>query len=699
MVLLGFLFSLGFVSATAPTITVLDPNGFEAIQNNTVYSVDFNVYDADESNELTVSLYYSSSSGTRQYPIILDWNVTNTTNCPNYDGNTAHKYTCTYDWNLSGSYKLLHDFDSNAEWFPMASAPIDANDSVHDTTNKVQGTASVKFPVDASKNAGEEARWDNNAFKGNYTGATGVRTGVPVDGNLVFWIMCDDTSRLPTSGEVLDYYIGSDATGSTNRTAYYITASLISSKYGSLTSDTWYQFDFNLAEPDYYTGTTDWRKISYQYFRLYEKSGNTTDFNCYADFSRTYGVWTPSDGRYYVDGNISDSTSTAQDSSNNSFLIGSTIVTVKKPKDEKTLSLISSFDIRVIGSMSQDFNGLTDDQNIVLTQEEDYRIIVDSNEEGYYQRNYYIHLDTNEATKIIQPYLVDQNNGLLVWLYLIDPNTNQRIPDILIKVIKSISGEGTSIEVESILTDASGSANLAFIALDSYTIYYYDGNTLFKTDTLNPSSSTYYSYIDTGTITIPDFNLSQIDVTFTSGRYLYPPSADANVSIDVNISIPSNDGEAIWIYARQADRTIYSSVDTNALNVVSGYNYSVDLNQSDLNNWIAVSIEAVIQTSNQTQSFSKSFKVMKTGQHHMDLNAMAAGLTTDIGNFGGIMIALFAYLGIMIAARKFVSLEPSGAIALGAGVFGFFTFIGIIPLWIEAIIIALAVASWMVMRG
>lgn len=744
--LMLFLFSVSYSFAASPVIKVLDPNGGEAIASGTIYGIDFNVLDAD-ADELFVSLYYteySEGAGSYQYVIVKDWNATNSQNCPNYSVSST-EYTCTWNWDTNKYYTDVSDANllmyfpmdynvtsegyitdySHNDWNAVNLIGSAVQGSDFNTTDCVDGNCrrfykaggndagnSIKAEqlINVSYEEGTFMGWFKpdswNSYEGlmSYVKENDITYGsiqlqvVQTGGGAIYFTIYDQdhAAKCSPTFNVTGYtgWHHLAATWKNNGTCVLYVDGVQRSS-GAITNA-----NMNYS-PLHYFRIGDNGSYTYNY----DFNGNADEVKVYSrqlsgtEVMADYNRLKVADNRYYLDANVMDGWNGTKttDSSNGEFAIGSGTVIIKVPKDEKTLANISTFDVRVIGTLSQDFNGLTADKNVVISIGEDYRIIVDSNEEGYYQRNYYVHLTETDESITIQPYLPDQTNGLLVWMYLIDPNTNQRIPDILIRVYKSISGYGT-VEVESIKTDSSGAANLAFIALDTYTIKYYDGDTLLKTDTLNPSSTTYYSYIDTGTITTPDTNMSVINVTFTPNRYLYPPTDDANVSIDVNISITTGDGNAVWIYARQLNRVIYSLYDNNILNVASGANYSFDLNQSDLNSWIPVRVQAIISTTKQTQAFFTSYEVMKTGEHEWDINASVAGFIGEAGHFGAIMVMLFIYLGIMIGSTRFLQVNPSGGAAIGAGIFAIATYLGIVPLWITAIIIALVPTTWMLSR-
>lgn len=732
---MALLISLGFVQAASPVIKVLDPNGGEAIESGTTYSIDFNVQDAD-SDELLVSLYYteySEGSGSNQYPIIKDFNATNSVNCPNYS-DSATEYTCTYDWNLlKPSTNLLSS--GIVTYFPLDSNTNAEGYVVDFSNNDLNAVDSNATDLNTSDCL------DGNCWRFDYEGYYGKKGSLKVskvnvsyeEGTFAGWFKADDWTAI---NNFINYYNQNDITyssisigtnGGNLRGIIYDGDKLIKCEitYDVSALTDWHHVAFTWKNNGrcyiYLDGVevteglvTDANmnfaplfdlKIGFNSSFTYKVgfNGNADEIKVYSrQLSETevmtdYNRLKVSDGKYFLDATVIDNYGGTEttDSSDGEFLIGSGTITVNVPKDEKTLESISSFDIRVIGTLSQDFNGLTSSQEVVVTLDEDYRVIVDSNSEGYYQRNYYVKLTESNPTTTIQPYLADQNNGLLTWMYLIDPNTNQRIPDILIKVLKSISGEGTT-EVESIKTDSSGAANLAFIALDTYTIEYYQDGTLLKTDTLNPSSTTYYSYIDTGEVTIPDMNMSIINVTFTPNRYLSPPSEDANISFDVNISIETGDGNAVWIYARQIDRIVYSLYDNNA--VWDGKDYAIDINQTDLNAWIPLRVQVVISTTKQTSSFYKTFEVIKTGEHEWKIDIAAAGFLSEVGYMGGILVALFTYLAIMIGATRWLQVNAAGGAAIGAAVFGIFTYLGFIPIWIFAIVGVIAIVTWMISR-
>ena len=86
----------------APNVTVIQPNGGETINQtlNGNYDINFTASDSDN-NTLTVDIYYSDSSGGKDYAIIMGYKI-NSTNCYDPDSTFATPNNCTYSWNSTG---------------------------------------------------------------------------------------------------------------------------------------------------------------------------------------------------------------------------------------------------------------------------------------------------------------------------------------------------------------------------------------------------------------------------------------------------------------------------------------------------------------------------------------------------------------------------------------------------------------------
>ncbi|MEW6295345.1 MAG: CD1107 family mobile element protein [Candidatus Diapherotrites archaeon] len=100
LIFFGVLLILGFISATAPTVLVIQPNGSQYIKGS--YTIDFNVTDNDSNSiadsNLMARIYYSSTQGAFT-TLITDLNLMNTSVCG--DQNFVTTNNCTYSWNTA----------------------------------------------------------------------------------------------------------------------------------------------------------------------------------------------------------------------------------------------------------------------------------------------------------------------------------------------------------------------------------------------------------------------------------------------------------------------------------------------------------------------------------------------------------------------------------------------------------------------
>lgn len=124
-------FFASFVFAGAPTITVIQPNGGELLQET--YSVNFEVTDDDaisptESN-LRAFIYYSTAQGAKEN-LVVELDLMDASFCGDQDFTTTN--SCTYSWDtgsvIEGNYFVdVNVADFNADGFLRDSA-LDSSD-------------------------------------------------------------------------------------------------------------------------------------------------------------------------------------------------------------------------------------------------------------------------------------------------------------------------------------------------------------------------------------------------------------------------------------------------------------------------------------------------------------------------------------------------------------------------------------------
>jgi len=198
------------------------------------------------------------------------------------------------------------------------------------------------------------------------------------------------------------------------------------------------------------------------------------------------------------------------------------VLTINKPKDESTGSLIDSgWDLEVTGLAWQSYNNLSGSQtfNMYANTSNEYGLKIDSNDATYFGRKYYVSYVGATTAETLQPYLVDINSAVNTTLYTISGYTQQPFGGVVIKIYKTISTDGRVL-VEQVTTDAKGEALISMIANDEYEFEVYVGGVLQGSQVYSvtsTSTSIYISLDDLG-ITNPTLGSGLVDVVFTPNR-------------------------------------------------------------------------------------------------------------------------------------------------------------------------------------
>lgn len=667
-----FLLLFSVSHAASPVVSVVDPNGGESIQIPSSYDINVSASDADDANFLAVSLYYSSTPGTMQNVIVYDWNIANVANCPNFETSSV-SFTCVYDWNISQDLNI-HVEDAEDNWGNWSQLLGDTDaDGVTEVTVKHQGTSSLELAIDKAGTA-DWAAWRDGNISWNLTPLTKTRTGTPTDGNLSLWIASDVSQLAATNPFKLTLYSG----GVSN---YYAFESPTKTVLGLTADNTFVQWDINLAAPTSSAGTMNWADINVVDFNVREVAANNTDFMVYVDYVRAYALaGTVTEGTYYIDANISDNTTTVLDSSDDYFTLGGTTVTVKVPKDEDNLALITNYRVQVFGILGQDLNNLSADQSVYITAGDQYRFVISDVNNEYYARTYTINTNSDYT---LQPYLVDKNQAIIVDFTALERTERVTIPDVNIVARKAIPGVGTET-VENKFTDLSGVATFSFIENDDYNILVYYQGTLEFSGQFRPTQNDYYILLDLTVLSDIDTNGAVVWITWptpytlTVGDANYSWEGDINsqntviTNIDVNIS---NAGNVIRTYGLGPGDGISPN-----------YHFTLDANLNGLNEAWPVVIDINVAFLHGSIYSTRNYLLPLTDHNIMsDLGLLAdqtLGGDADTLRFIAIFFTVFVAAGVSIFLK-----DPSALFIIVAVVLGFFVYLG----WVEVHFFGLAV--------
>lgn len=375
---------------------------------------------------------------------------------------------------------------------------------------------------------------------------------------------------------------------------------------------------------------------------------------------------------------------------NYTFVIGNLeyvpiAVTVLRPKDEVTKSIIATHDLDYWNIYTDTRTALTANDLFYLFPDTYNCQYIDVNADTYYPRTYCLKEKGNPKTKTFQPYLSAINDSILSWIYTFNKYDNGLLPGVLIRVFKTIPGEGR-VEVQSKETDSSGAVTFSFITLDPYELEFYYDNELVYTANLNPSLTSYKVMLDLESwiTTVPE--TYAVDVTFYPKENPIYPDDSNKLHFNFYIACSSSLGENPTYVAyevTQWDKNLTPTSHVITSGIACDQNIlSTDLliNMSDLNgtNW-PVKASIVIIYGN--GYYSKQYSWF--AEYRSDYPGLIADLISLkadlLGDFGAAIIVVI----ICILIGAFLVMETplaSGAIGFViCAAMAFFAYIQWIP--------------------
>jgi hypothetical protein len=591
------------VLADAPQIEVIDPNGGEILYIDTNYYIDVNLYDADAGNDLLLSIYnsqYSEGAGSYQYALIVDYNANNF--CPNHAAGV--EFSCIYDWDLSRHYYDVSD-ENLFYWGYMDNNR--ANNYVWDSSgndNNLTNLSSDGNVADFNTEAGAcidgncytFIEYENDQIKllnpdisfeqGSIMGWFNPDDWAAYTYNLIQW---NNQNDITLGGVVLNltestvYFNIYDADGTTqcaiNESVsgfvgwHHIAATWANGSNGriyidgNLSASTCSIRGANFAYSpamDLYLGWNSSATYRHDYngeidrIAIYDKQiGSQTILN-EVGMGRVFG------GDYYIDANISDGTSEATDSSDAFFTVGGTEITIKQPKDEATHDLIYSWNLTIVGeAASQDFSGVLGDQNLLISNDINYSLYIDTNDSSYYGRSYLLTLPSPQETYILQPYLPKVVDSIETTIHSIRKEDLTAVAGIRVDINKVI--ESAEQVISSHITDLRGEALAYFLLGQTYEITVYDqnGGFLFAGDYTQTTYSDLYIYIDTEEFVLTSGFYQPIYVTFSPFQRII---TDTEQTFTQTIRQDSADFNQVRVVVTN----VQAGVDTNVL-VIDSY--------------------------------------------------------------------------------------------------------------------------------
>ncbi len=315
------------------------------------------------------------------------------------------------------------------------------------------------------------------------------------------------------------------------------------------------------------------------------------------------------------------------------------------PKNEVTLVNITPFDVALSGVSSQQWIGQTADVNFRAFPNTSDLYVIDINASNYFPRTYIQTIPGNPTSYSLQPYLAAVDDGAFQSVLFTLTQSNLGIPGITIIVQKDIPGSGLTI-VEQKITDVAGSATFSFISGDTYILdFIKDGVIIWDDVELRPVFTAYQFYPQSQTITIPDFNVSTLWVTF------YPEAhvIDSNFMVDLNVDVNISNGDLLSL-------NILIYLDTNTLfdgnfTELGFYDFNVGIAGAPAN--LPLTIEIIVTTTKgEILTQSKSYTINLSYQQSQ-LSQMLAALPGELNRGRNahhleFTTILFAFLTIFV---------------------------------------------------
>lgn len=356
-------------------------------------------------------------------------------------------------------------------------------------------------------------------------------------------------------------------------------------------------------------------------------------------------------------------------------------VTFKRPLDEENLDIVSPYDLDIGRLASKSFAGQSTDLVFyALPNTLSYYRLDLNGGTSYYPRKLEVNYRGNPATATIQMYMPKVVDGLLSVFFTKNIN-NISEPGILIRVFKTIVGAGT-VEVQSVITDGAGTATLSFILDDEYRFDFYDSSNVFLFNkVLRTNFSTYYVYVDTGTIDV-DSTDATVEFITIGGLPNVGYVAFSDQGYDVNVTVDVNNGTVLnsWLTIVNDDGNVTFNNSCGA-----GCGYTIEV--KDMNNTRDVKVRVFVETASglkleKTWSFlpydSQAENWIATLQSPAFRKEWGCSTNVNEPCFFLLMVSAFMIIGMIATAGAGLTADRSaiGIIAMiGMAIFTYLTWI------------------------
>ena len=364
-----------------------------------------------------------------------------------------------------------------------------------------------------------------------------------------------------------------------------------------------------------------------------------------------------------------------------------TTVTIKIPKDEITLSVVSPYDIDVGGlltyslsnqSTASTFNIFAGTVDTYSVQVVDYDSVPADRE--YLPRNYTFKVPfgtSYTSAYSLQPYLLKEIDGVTPTIFVLD-KIKRPVEGVIIDIYKNMGGIKTL--VESVETTSVGRTSFSAYPLATYTLKMYYQNSLKGTYTIQPRSSDDRFYfvldlIDTGVQPVSvDFSADWANTSESFNLTTTDPAVDVDLNIGSYNSSPVLSSYTLLAYQNEVlIGTINDVLSGTTDNITDSFNKVLFSSRDGLITFILTVNYSVSGVSYSNTSY---FAAGVTENNNSTISLLKA-LPDDIGKMWAIILAILITISVLVLVTTTGLVQNQQAITItGILILGVFVFLG-----------------------
>jgi len=372
-----------------------------------------------------------------------------------------------------------------------------------------------------------------------------------------------------------------------------------------------------------------------------------------------------------------------------------TTVTVIKPKNEKSLALISPYDIEVGGLLLYSVTNTTDANKTVnifggTTSTYDFTLVdynADPVDRVYIPRTYNLRnpwgLGYN-PTYTLESYLVTKEDGVIPSIVVYD-ELKRPYPDITVSIFKQI--EGNMKLVEQKVTDSTGRTSFSGFPLDTYYIYLYENGTLKGSYNIQvrDTGETFYFVIDRTATN--DIIYRGLDLKYNWNNtpdYIQLSTQDLDINLNV-YGYYLNDfnitGYTINTYQNNA------LIET-ATDVLTGTNVTITETFNKSNYTVAKPIVVIANVTFTYNGEIRTLQIKKsvaTGTSESGLLMVLKNFPEKVGYIWTILLSILITISVIVLVGTSGFIDRNYLLYLGLFVLGIFVFIGWFAVGVEVL--------------